>query len=101
MNFQNLEYFVETAKALNITKAAEQLHISQQALSNHIIKLEEELGCRLFERRRGLQLTYSGKQLYKSAEQILDIRSSLGIECKFFGRVVSGTHLFRVHTQLF
>lgn len=74
MNFQNLEYFVETAKALNITKAAEQLHISQQALSNHIIKLEEELGCRLFDRRRGLQLTYSGKQLYKSAEQILDIR---------------------------
>ena len=74
MNFQNLEYFVETAKALNITKAAEQLHISQQALSNHILKLEEELGCRLFDRRRGLQLTYSGKQLYKSAEQILDIR---------------------------
>lgn len=74
MNFQNLEYFLETAKALNITKAAEQLHISQQALSNHILKLEEELGCKLFDRRRGLQLTYSGKQLYKSAEQILDIK---------------------------
>lgn len=74
MNFQNLEYFLETAKSLNITKAADQLHISQQALSNHILKLEEELGCRLFDRRRGLQLTYSGKQLYKSAEQILDIK---------------------------
>lgn len=74
MNFQNLEYFLETARTLNITKAAEQLHISQQALSNHILKLEDELECRLFDRRGGLQLTYSGKLLFKSAEHILDIR---------------------------
>lgn len=74
MNFQNLEYFLVTARELNMTRAAEELHISQQALSSHIIKLEQELSCRLFDRSHGLQLTYSGKQLKKSAEQILDIQ---------------------------
>lgn len=74
MNFQNLEYFLVTARELNMTKAAGQLHISQQALSSHIIKLEQELSCQLFDRSHGLQLTYSGKQLRKSAEQILDIK---------------------------
>ena len=73
MNFQNLEYFVATARELNMTKAAAELHISQQALSSHIIKLEQELGCQLFDRDHGLKLTYSGKQLKRSAEQILDI----------------------------
>ncbi|MDO4488557.1 MAG: LysR family transcriptional regulator [Eubacteriales bacterium] len=74
MNFQNLGYFVIAARELNLTKAAAELHISQQALSNHIIKLEQELDCQLFDRRHGLQLTYSGKQLKRSAEQILDIQ---------------------------
>lgn len=90
MNFQNLEYFIETAKALNITKAAEQLHISQQALSNHILKLEEELGCKLFDRHGGLQLTYSGKQLYKSAEQILDIKHQALTEIDDINKNVRG-----------
>ena len=74
MNFQNLNYFLVTARELNMTRAAAELHISQQALSNHILKLEEELGCQLFERGHGLSLTYSGKQLKRSAEQILDIQ---------------------------
>lgn len=74
MNFQNLNYFLVTARELNMTRAASELHISQQALSNHILKLEEELGCALFDRGHGLSLTYSGKQLKRSAEQILDIQ---------------------------
>lgn len=73
MNFQNLNYFLVTARELNMTRAAAELHISQQALSSHILKLEEELGCQLFDRGHGLSLTYSGKQLKRSAEQILDI----------------------------
>ena len=74
MNFQNLEYFLTTAKEGNITKAAEQLHISQQALSNQIARLEQELGCRLFERTRNFELTYAGQQFKASAEKILDIQ---------------------------
>ena len=74
MNFQNLEYFLTVAEEGNITRAAEKLHISQQALSGQIARLESELGCELFTRRGGMELTYSGKCLRHSAEQILDIR---------------------------
>lgn len=74
MNFQNLEYFLTVAEEGNITRAAERLRISQQALSGQISRLESELGCELFTRRGRLELTYSGKCLQHSAEQILDIK---------------------------
>ena len=69
MNFQNLEYFLTTASEGNITRAAERLHVSQQALSNQIARLEQELGCRLFERKQNLELTYAGLQFKASAEK--------------------------------
>ena len=74
MNFQNLEYFLTTASEGNITRAAERLHVSQQALSNQIARMEQELGCKLFERKQNLQLTYAGMQFKASAEKILDIQ---------------------------
>ena len=75
MNFQNLEYFLAAAEAGNITQAAQQLQISQQALSGHIQRLEKELGCILFDRRQGLELTFSGRKFKEAAEQMLDIQS--------------------------
>ncbi|MBR2282274.1 MAG: LysR family transcriptional regulator [Spirochaetales bacterium] len=80
MNFQNLEYFLTVASEGNITRAAEQLHVSQQALSNQISRLESELGCRLFERKQGLELTYAGEQFRISAEKILDIQRQTATE---------------------
>ncbi|MBE6016890.1 MAG: LysR family transcriptional regulator [Lachnospiraceae bacterium] len=73
MNFQNLEYFLAVARENNITKAAEQLGITQQALSNQISRMEDELGCRLFNRKHGFQLTAAGKEMLKSSKRILDI----------------------------
>ncbi|MBR3108120.1 MAG: LysR family transcriptional regulator [Clostridia bacterium] len=73
MNFQNMEYFMMAAETGNITRAAERLHISQQALSDCISRLESELGCRLFERRQGLELTYSGRQYRAAVERMLDL----------------------------
>ena len=73
MNFQNLEYFVAVAKCRNITRAAEELGITQQALSNQIVRLEQEMGCRLFDRKNSLALTGSGKVFYDSAVHILNI----------------------------
>lgn len=73
MNFQNLEYFIAVARTGNISKAAEQLNITQQALSNQISRMEQELGCTLFDRKHGFELTYSGKCFRDAASQILDI----------------------------
>ena len=74
MNFLNLEYFLVIASEGNITRAAERLNVSQQALSNSIARLENELNCKLFDRKKDLTLTYAGKQFKASAEKILDIK---------------------------
>lgn len=74
MNFQNLEYFVLTASEGNITRAAEKLNISQQALSGNIARLEKELECTLFKRKPDFSLTYSGKCFLEKAQQMLDIK---------------------------
>lgn len=50
MDIRELRTFIAVAKTGNITRAAEELHISQPALSRQIIKLENELGCKLLER---------------------------------------------------
>lgn len=75
MNFSNLKYFLVASEEMNITKAAQRLHISQQALSNHISKLEHELGTPLFERTPTLSLTYAGRRLVEASTHILDIQA--------------------------
>ena len=60
MNIDSLYYFAELAKDLHITRTAERIHISQQTLSNHIIRLEEYYGVKLLNRHPKLSLTYAG-----------------------------------------
>ena len=62
MDQNSLYYFVEMSKDLNITRTAARLFMSQQTLSNHLQRMEEELGVSLFHRQRGLQLTAAGEQ---------------------------------------
>lgn len=65
MEFKHIEYFIETANHKSISKAAEALFISQQALSRCIKNLEAELNCKLFERTvKGSVLTEDGKLIY-------------------------------------
>ena len=71
MNFSHLEYFLTVAQELNITRAAERLYISQQALSQHISKLEGQYGVPLFVRKPQLDLSYAGKTLLPHAERLL------------------------------
>lgn len=62
MDFHQLKYFQTLAGIGNFTKAAEELVLSQSALSRSILKLEEELGIPLFERKsRGVVLNKYGK----------------------------------------
>ena len=62
MELNSLIYFSELAKDLNMTRTAERLFLSQQSLSYHLLRLEEELGARLFERKPSLKLTAAGEQ---------------------------------------
>lgn len=72
MNFLTMDYFLMVASKRNITKAAEELHITQQTLSAHISALEKELACQLFVRSNPLQLTYAGEVFLRHATHIYE-----------------------------
>ena len=74
MELDQLRYFLQVAERGNFTRAAEDLIISQPALSRSIQKLEEELGQPVFERKtRSVSLTEAGVLLQSRARQILTI----------------------------
>ena len=71
MTLEQLRYIVEVASAGSITKAAQNLFISQPNLSTAIKNLEEELGYDIFVRSKsGTTLTYNGIQLLHHAYSI-------------------------------
>lgn len=62
MNLAQLSYFRHLAKIQHYTRASEELHISQSALSHSIASLEDELGCSLFRKEgRNVYLTDDGR----------------------------------------
>ena len=72
MQLEHLELFLKIAKEKSISKVAEASHISQPALSLQMQKIEDTLGCRLFERsNRGIQLTDAGDLMKRYAEQLI------------------------------
>ncbi len=77
LNYLHLHHFWFVAKALSLTKASKQLHISQSALSSQIKQIESQLGQELFIREnRTLKLTENGEIALRYAERIF----SLGAE---------------------
>ena len=65
INYELYKFFYEVGKTGNVTKAAENLFVSQSAVSQAIMQLENKLGCKLFNRNtRGVQLTTEGKVLF-------------------------------------
>lgn len=72
MDFRQLKYFTMVAEAKSFTRAAELLRLAQPALSNQMLKLEEELQEQLFIRHsRGIELTDAGRRLLSHARTIL------------------------------
>lgn len=69
MNFQTMEYFRAIAEQRSFTKAAEQLHVTQQTLSAHIAGVERELGTKLIVRSTPLRLTHEGETFLSYAKR--------------------------------
>lgn len=73
MNYNKLRYFYEASLTRNLTRAAQNLYISQPALSRHIADLEGDLGVDLFVRtNRNLILTRAGEALQAECRRIFD-----------------------------
>lgn len=83
MDFQRFEYFMAIVKHKNLTKAAQELYISQPALSKFLQKLEQELGGELF-RRDGhrYDLTLLGQRYLEYARQALALNQNWENELK-------------------
>ena len=92
MDLRTLRYFITVAEELNITRAAEKLHMSQPPLSAQIKGLEEELDTLLFIRgKRRLKLTESGQMLYRRAKEILSLAEKTQSEIHSMGEGMRGT----------
>lgn len=76
--------FYTVAKYKNISKATEELFISQPAITQRINNLEKQLNIKLFYRRPdGMQLTMEGKELYNYVKDSIETMNN--VENKFNG----------------
>ena len=76
MNTFQLTCFLSVAQHLNFARAAEELNITQPAVTHQIQTLEEELSVKLFHRTtRNVEMTTEGKLFIGDAMQILQISS--------------------------
>jgi LysR family hydrogen peroxide-inducible transcriptional activator len=73
MEMHQLRYVAAVARARNFSRAAQQCNVAQPSLSQQILKLEEELGERLFDRtKRDVKLTAHGESFLRRAIRILE-----------------------------
>lgn len=73
MELRQLHYFVKVARMQHVTRAAEELHVAQSAVSRQIHQLEQELEVELFDHRgRNVQLTPAGQLFLSRVEEILE-----------------------------
>ena len=78
MDRREIEYVIVIAQEKTLSKAADRLFVSQPALSRFLLKLEDELGLPLFERRkRQLIPTYAGELYLATARSILQLQQKL------------------------
>lgn len=65
MTETQINYFIEVSKTLSITKVAQRFYVSQPAVSKQIMMLEQELGCKLFNRDNSqMSLTNCGAMFF-------------------------------------
>ncbi|MBQ5949216.1 LysR family transcriptional regulator [Massilia sp. ST3] len=78
INYKHLQYFHVVATTGTVARAAQQLHVSAQAISTQLQVLESQLGEELFRKKgRLLELTEAGKIVLQYAEQIFSIGNEL------------------------
>ena len=83
MDLNKVTYLLALADTKNYSRAAEQCHISQPALTRYIKNLEEELNVTLFDRSSfPIRLTYAGERYIDGLLKILEMKEKLDKEMR-------------------
>ena len=90
-----LRYFLAVAREENMTRAAEQIHVSQPTLSKQLKQLEDELGKQLFIRHAfSIELTDEGQLLRKRAEDLVSMADKIIDEFSAMDDITGGDLYF-------
>ena len=92
MQFRHLEAFSMVAATLNVTRAAERLHLAQSSVTEQIQMLEQDLGTPLSDRSgRKPALTPAGARLLAYAHELLDLAAEARDAVAVSAAELSGT----------
>jgi LysR family nitrogen assimilation transcriptional regulator len=95
MDIRHLKYFLAISEAPSLSVASQRLGVAQPSLSQHVIKLEEELGAALLVRSpRGVVLTEAGRLLATHARGICQALDTCMAEVRAASGVARGTVAF-------
>lgn len=97
----DLQYFMEVARVLNMSRAAERLGISQPSLTLAMQRLERAVGATLFNRgKRGVSLTPAGRQLQLQAQILLQQWDAVRTAAQESVHAVRGSYTLGVHSSV-
>jgi DNA-binding transcriptional LysR family regulator len=89
---RHLRAFLAVAQELNFTRAAQGMHLAQQAVSKSVAQLERELGVELLERTsREVRLTEAGEALRADAQEIVAAADGAFARARAFGAGLAGS----------
>jgi len=98
---RRLQVFYSVAKQLSFTKAAEQLFMTQPAVTFQVKQLEEQFNARLFERSHGkITLTPAGRLVMDYAERILALSEEMETRVGELTGTMSGPMLLGASTTI-
>ena len=101
MSDRRLQVFQTVAKLLSFTKAAEELHMTQPAVTFQVRQLEEQFNTRLFDRTHNrISLTEAGHRVYESAEKIFELYAEMDNAVRDLTGDISGVLIIGASTTI-
>lgn len=101
INYELYKVFYTVANHGNITSAAEELCISQPAVTKHIKNLEDSLGCKLFVRMpKGVKLTENGKEIFNYIKEGINYFNNAELMITNLEHLNKGTLKIGISTKL-
>ena len=98
---RRLQVFQTVARLLSFTKAAEELHMTQPAVTFQVRQLEEQFNTRLFDRTHNrISLTEAGQRVYECAERIFELYAEMDNKVRELTGDISGVLILGASTTI-